>query len=56
MANEVAKTEQKKMGIASYLAQTAVRANVDSVVGQKDSQAFISSVVSAIQTNPQLAE
>ena len=53
---EVAKTEQKKMGIASYLAQTAVRANVDSVVGQKDSQAFISSVVSAIQTNPQLAE
>ena len=56
MANEVAKTEQKKVGIASYLTQAAVRANVDSVVGQKDSQAFISAVVSAIQTNPQLAE
>lgn len=56
MANEVAKTEQKKEGIASYLTKAAVRANVDSVVGQKDSQAFISAVVSAIQTNPQLAE
>jgi recombination protein RecT len=54
--NEVAKTDQKKVGIASYLTQAAVRANVDSVVGQKDSQAFISAVVSAIQTNPQLAE
>lgn len=54
--NEVAKTDQKKEGIASYLTKAAVRANVDSVVGQKDSQAFISAVVSAIQTNPQLAE
>ena len=56
MANAVAKTEKKKMGIASFLAQEAVKANVESVVGQKDSQRFISSVVSAVQTNPQLAE
>lgn len=56
MANEVAKTDQKKVGIASFLTQAAVKANVESVVGQKDSQAFISAVVSAIQTNPQLAE
>lgn len=55
MANEVAKSE-KKMGIASFLAQEAIRANVESVVGQKDSQRFISSVVSAVQTNPQLKE
>lgn len=54
MANEVATT--KKQGIASFLAQEAVKANVESVVGQKDSQRFISSVVSAVQTNPQLAE
>lgn len=54
MANEVAVS--KKQGIASFLAQEAVKANVESVVGVKDSQRFISSVVSAVQTNPSLAE
>ncbi len=54
MANEVAVT--KKQGIAGYLAQEAVKANVENVVGIKDSQRFISSVVSAVQTNPALAE
>lgn len=53
---EVATTEPKKMGIAGYLAQEAVKANVESVVGQKDAQRFISSVVSAVQTNPELAK
>lgn len=55
MANEVIKSE-KKLGIAGFLAQEAVKANVESVVGVKDSQRFISSVVSAVQTNPSLAE
>lgn len=55
MANEIVKSE-KKMGIAGFLAQEAVKANVESVVGVKDSQRFISSVVSAVQTNPALAE
>ena len=55
MANEVAKVE-KKEGIAAFLAKEAVKANVESVVGVKDSQRFISSVVSAVQTNPGLAE
>jgi len=54
MANEVA--VQKKLTIAGYLAQEAVKANVESVVGVKDSQRFISSVVSAVQTNPALSE
>lgn len=54
--NEVAVTEQKKLGIAGFLAQEAVKANVESVVGQKDAQRFISSVVSAVQTNPTLSE
>ena len=55
MANEVAKVE-KKEGIAAFLAKEAVKANVESVVGVKDSQRFISSIVSAVQTNPALAE
>ena len=54
MSNELAVT--KKQGIAGYLAQEAVKANVENVVGIKDSQRFISSVVSAVQTNPALAE
>ena len=54
MANEVATT--KKMGIASFLAQETIKTNVESVVGVKDSQRFISSVVSAVQTNPALSE
>ena len=54
MANQV--TEVKKQGIASFLASEAIKANVESVVGTKDAQRFISSVVSAVQTNPSLAE
>ena len=54
MANEVA--VQKKQGIASFLSSDAVKANVMSVVGEKDAQRFISSVVSAVQTNPNLAD
>jgi len=54
MANEVAVS--KKEGIAAFLAKEAVKANVESVVGVKDSQRFISSVVSAVQTNQQLSE
>ena len=53
MGNEVA---VKKEGIASFLAKEAVKANVESVVGVKDSQRFISSVVSAVQTNQALVE
>lgn len=56
MANEVAKSEPKKLGIAGFLAQEAVKANVESVVGHKDAQRFIASVVSAVQTNPELAK
>ena len=54
MANEVATT--KKQGIAGYLTQEAVRQNIEGIVGAKDSQRFISSIVSSVQTNPTLAE
>jgi recombination protein RecT len=54
MANELQTTQ--KQGINTYLQSEAVKKNVISVVGEKDAQRFISSVVSAVQTNPQLAE
>lgn len=46
----------QRMGIAGFLATEAVRANVIQVVGAKNATRFISSVVSAVQTNPALAE
>ncbi len=45
---------QKKQGIAGFLSSEAVRSNVLSVVGEKDMQRFVSSVVSAVQTTPLL--
>lgn len=48
--------KQQKTGIATYLANEAVRNNIVSVVGEKNATRFISSVVSAVQTNPALAQ
>lgn len=49
-------TATQRMGIAGFLATESVRANVIQVVGAKNATRFISSVVSAVQTNPSLAE
>lgn len=54
MANEV--QIQQKQGINTYLQSDAVKNNIISVIGKEDSQRFISSVVSAVQGNPQLSE
>lgn len=48
--------KQQKEGIAGFLSGDAVRNNVISVVGEKNTTRFISSVVSAVQTNPALAQ
>lgn len=54
MANEVA--IKQKTGIATYLANDKVKNQIVSLVGEKATPTFISSVVSAVQTNPALAE
>ena len=54
MANEVA--TRQKTGIATYLANDKVKNQITSLVGEKATPTFISSVVSAVQTNPALAE
>lgn len=48
-------TQQQKTGIASYLGADAVKKNISGVIGEKNVTRFISSVVSAVQANPQLA-
>lgn len=45
-----------KPGFASFCAVPAVRQNIVSVVGEKETPQFIASVVSAVQSNKQLAE
>lgn len=54
MANAVA--TRQKIGITTYLSNEAVKKNIMSVIGEKGTQKFISSVVSAVQANPALAE
>ena len=58
MANSQALTnaEPQKMTFTAFCAVPAVRQNVASVVGEQNVTQFISSVVSAVQTNKQLAE
>jgi recombination protein RecT len=56
MANELSAQKTQKMGIASYLGGEAVKKNIANVVGEKNTTRFISSVVSAVQTNPTLKE
>lgn len=54
LSNELA--VNKKNGIATYLGSEAVKQNIINVVGEKRATSFISSVVSAVQTTPALAE
>lgn len=47
---------QRKVGLTAYLTQEAVRDQISKVVGGKDGQQFITSIISAVQANPQLQE
>lgn len=47
---------QQKLGITAYLTGDAVKNQINSVVGGKDGQRFISAIVSAVNTNPELQE
>ena len=57
VANSLTKTTQKKnTGLTAYLTQDAVKEQINKVVGEKDSQSFITAIVSAVQVNPKLQE
>lgn len=53
--NSLAKKAQK-LGLTSYLTQDAVKNQINEVIGGENGQRFISSIVSAVNNNPQLAE
>ena len=52
--NEI--TEYKKQSISAYLSSDKVKQSIVNVIGTKDLQSFVSSVVSAVQVNPDLAK
>lgn len=55
--NSLTKTKgTQKMGFTAYLTTDAVNQQIAKVVGGKNSTRFISSVISAVQANPQLQE
>ena len=54
MANEVAKAQ--KTGLATYLNNPVVKANIISVIGEEATQRFIADTVAVVQANPQLKE
>lgn len=54
--NSLSEAKQKKVGLTAYLTQDAVKKQINEVVGGKNGTRFISSVVSAVQANPQLQE
>lgn len=54
MANALV-TQNKPTGIATYLRGDAVKENIAGVIGKQNVTRFVSSVVSAVQSNPNLA-
>lgn len=53
--NTLTKANQR-LGIGAYLTQDSVKNRINSIVGGKDGQRFISAIVSATTTNPTLQE
>lgn len=53
--NSLAKSNQR-LGLTAYLTQDAVKRQINSVIGGKDGQRFISAIVSAVNTNPALQD
>ena len=55
VSNSLTKKNQK-LGLSAYLTQDAVKNQINEVIGGKQGQQFISSIVSAVNNNPQLQE
>lgn len=53
--NNLAKITQR-LGLTAYLSQDAVKNQINNVIGGQNGQRFISSIVSAVNNNPQLSE
>ena len=53
--NSLAKSQQK-LGLAAYLTQDAVKNQINSIVGGKDGDKFVTAIVSAANANPAIKD
>ena len=56
MANELVKMPSTGSTIATYLGDDAIRNSIEKVVSGKNMDRFVTSIVSAVQANPQLSK
>lgn len=57
VSNSLTKKENNtRLGLTAYLTNDAIKEQINKVVGGKDGQRFISSIISATQTNPTLQQ
>ena len=56
MAVQNSLAKNKKVGLTAYLTGDAVKAQISKVVGGENGDKFVSSVIAAVQQNPQLKE
>lgn len=54
--NSLTQNTKPRMGMAAYLNQDAVKAQINSILGSKRGTSFITSIVSAVQSTPALQE
>ena len=54
--NSLTQKKETKVGFTAYLTQDAVNAQIAKVVGGKNATRFVTSIISAVQTNPTLQE
>jgi len=47
---------QQKLGLAAYLTQDAVKNQINSIVGGKDGDKFVTAIVSAVNANPAIKD
>lgn len=50
------RNQASRTDLASYLANTAVKSQINSVIGAKESQRFVTAIVSAVNVNPALQQ
>ena len=55
VTNSLAKSKQR-LGLTAYLTQGAVKDQINSIVGGKDGDKFVTSIVSAVNANPTIKE
>lgn len=55
VTNSLAKSQQR-LGLAAYLTQDAVKNQINSIVGGKDGDKFVTAIVSAVNANPAIKD